>query len=247
MILSPPASAAAADAGPRKALCSIGHGSYAALLAITSPTFRGFAERHGYDLILRTSAATEVRPVPWAKVPLILELLDAYDVVLWIDADAIVVDESQDIAGEIRPGRWMYLARSTTPEGLVPNTGVWMFTRCAESQAFLRAVDGHTAFINHAWWENAAVIDLLGYQFDPVRPGVENEYTSGVTYLDGSWNSTVVDPAPRPRIKHYAGLPYSVRHESLLADSNALGFSSALSGMTLDAPPHHAGATPTPS
>ena len=35
----------------RKALCSIGAGPHAALLEISEPTFRAYAERHGYDLV----------------------------------------------------------------------------------------------------------------------------------------------------------------------------------------------------
>ena len=217
-----PATASSAIAGGRRALCSIGHGSYEALLAMSAPTFARYAARHGYELVLRTDIGSDTRPAPWAKVPLILELLESHDLVLWIDADAIIVDDRDDLADEVRPGRWMYLSRMNTPEGLVPNTGVWMFTSCAESKAFLRAVDSRTAFTEHKWWENAAVIELLGYHFDPVRPGADNEFTVGVSYFDRAWNSIGVDPAPHPRIKHYAGLPYEERCRSLAEDVAAL-------------------------
>ena len=202
----------------KKALCSIGHGAYEKLLRISGQTFTTYGRQHGYDVFLQLEVDAPIRPVPWAKVPLILELLERYDLVVWLDADAIVVDHSLDIATEARPGRWMYLTRMKTGEGLVPNTGVWMVTRCAKAKEFLRRVDAHIAFENHKWWENAAVIDLLGYQFDPVRPGLENPFTSGVRYLDHSWNSVQADPAPYPRIKHYAGLPLEIRRESLQAD-----------------------------
>lgn len=205
----------------RKALCSIGCGPYEQLLAITGPTFERYAQRHGYDLVLRTEVDTNHRPAPWAKVPLLLELLEEYEVVLWVDADAIIMDDTVDVAAEVRPDKWMYLARNTTSEGLVPNTGVWMFTRGPAARDFLEAVYAHEGCIDHRWWENAAVIDLLGYRFDPVRPGPENRFTSGVRYLDPAWNSIGADPAARPRIKHYAGLPFPVRYESLLADAAA--------------------------
>ena len=68
----------------RKALCSIGSGPHEALLAISEPTFRAFAERHGYDVIT-SNAPHPDRPPAWAKVPLIRETLDAYDLVLWIE------------------------------------------------------------------------------------------------------------------------------------------------------------------
>lgn len=202
----------------KKALCSIGSGPYEKLLAISSRTFTAYGEQHSYEVTLRSEAETAVRPAPWAKVPLILDLLEHNDLVLWLDADAIIVDGSLDIAAEVQPDRWMYLTRMKTGEGLVPNTGVWMFTRCEKAKDFLLQVDGHMAFKNHKWWENAAVIDLLGYDFDPVRPGRENAFTSGVHYLDHSWNSAGADPAPHPRIKHYPALPIEIRRQSLLVD-----------------------------
>ena len=202
----------------KKALCSIGHGAYEKLLAISRISFEAYAQQHGYDLVLRSDVDLNARPAPWAKVPLIMELLDSYDLVLWLDADAIIVDFSVDIADETRGDRWMYLARHKTGEGLVPNTGVWMMARSSAAKKFLHLVNTHRGFKDHVWWENAAVIDLLGYEFDPVRPSLGSEFSSGVAYLDHSWNSVWIDPAPHPRIKHYPALPLDVREQSLLAD-----------------------------
>ena len=202
----------------RKALCSIGSGAYAKLLALSSRTFAAYAARHDYDLVLRHDADDASRHPAWSKVPLILQLLEEYDLVLWLDADAIIVELQIDIAAERRPDRWMYLARLRTCEGVVPNTGVWMVTSCEEAKRFLRIVNAHEAYTNHKWWENAAVIDLLGYAFDPLRPNTENQFTAGVEYLDHCWNSIAQDTAESPRIKHYPGLPLCVREQHLRAD-----------------------------
>jgi hypothetical protein len=202
----------------RKALCSIGHGRYEELLRLASPTFTDYAANHGYDLVLRFKASAGTRPVAWAKVGLIQQLLDDYDIVLWLDADTVIVDSGADVADEIGAGDWMALCRHQTPEGLVPNTGVWLCVARPETKAFLARLDAHPGFDHHRWWENAAVIDLLGYQFDPVRPGADESATTGVRYLDNRWNSVTVDPAIEPRIKHFAGLPFEVRLESMTAE-----------------------------
>jgi hypothetical protein len=204
----------------RKVLCSIGHGPYEELLRHSAPTFMGYAAKHDYDVVLRFAVPTGARPIAWAKVPLIRQLLENYDVVLWIDADAIIVDKTYDIADEARPGDWMCLCRHETSEGLVPNTGVWMFAASTQAKTFLERVEAHRGFDHHHWWENAAVIDLLGYEFDPVRLGSEKSL-SGVRYLDNSWNSVAGAPAPRPRIKHYAGLPFDVRAAAIRSDADA--------------------------
>ena len=203
---------------PRKALCSIGHGRYEELLRLSSPTFINYAAKHGYDVVLRFVASAGQRPIAWAKVGLIQQLLADYEIVLWIDADAVIIDDTIDLASEVAPGDWMCLCRHRTTEGLVPNTGVWMFTSSHEATAFLAKLDAHRGFEHHPWWENAAVIDLLGYQFDPVRPEANARPLPGVRYLDKAWNSVGADPADEPRIKHYPGLPLDVRVHSILSD-----------------------------
>ena len=91
-----------------KALCSIGSGPHEALLEISRPTFAAYAERHGYELITSTEADPR-RPPAWAKVPMLREALAAYDLVLWIDADAVIVDGTRDIADELAPDRFLGL------------------------------------------------------------------------------------------------------------------------------------------
>ena len=89
-----------------KALCSIGSGPHEPLLEISRPTFAAYAERHGYELITSTEADPR-RPPAWAKVPMLREALAAYDLVLWIDADAVIVDGTRDIADELAPDRFL--------------------------------------------------------------------------------------------------------------------------------------------
>ena len=85
----------------RKALCSIGSGTHAELLAISELTFRAFAVRHGYQRITSTAGDARSRPPAWAKVRMLRELIETFDVVLWIDADAVIVDGRADVADEL--------------------------------------------------------------------------------------------------------------------------------------------------
>ena len=68
--------------------------------------------------------------------------------------------------------------------------------------------------VHHKWWENAAVLDLLGYDVDrpnPVRPSAWRDRTQ---FLPNEWNSTVHDPARHPRFRHYPG--YTVARRWLM-------------------------------
>jgi len=86
----------------RKVLLSIGAGPHEALLEISRPTFSENARRHGYELQTSTQADPD-RPAPWSKVSALRAALETADLALWIDADAVIVDPSRDIADELAP------------------------------------------------------------------------------------------------------------------------------------------------
>lgn len=205
---------------PRKVLCSIGSGPHAELLARSSVTFRRYADRHGYDVSIHDRADASGRPPAWAKVVLVRELLDRYDVVLWIDADAAVTDASADIAELLGPRDLMALVAHTTPEGddPIPNCGVWLLRSHRATRRFLDRVWASTAYVEHRWWENAAVLDLLGYELEPrVHLTAPSRMLRRTTLLGTEWNSIPVDAAPRPRIVHFPGLPLDERRAALEA------------------------------
>jgi len=77
----------------RKALATIGSGPMERVLDEALPTFAEFAERHSYDIVaFRNDEHAQGRPSSWGKVRLLRGLLERYDIVLWLDADTIVLD-----------------------------------------------------------------------------------------------------------------------------------------------------------
>lgn len=209
----------------RKIICSIGAGPHAELLAISGETFRVYAERHSYDLCLRNDTVSG-RPVSWSKIRLIETLLAKYDLVLWIDADAAVIDPLIDVATLLDRRELMGLVTHATPEGddRIPNCGVWLLRRHRKTRRFLEDVWGATAYIDHKWWENAAVLDLLGYELEPsVRLVRSTPMYSLTRFLPTEWNSISVDPSPTPRIVHFAGLALGDRLAGLRAAAERLG------------------------
>ena len=216
-----------------KALCSIGSGPHEALLAISRPTFAAYAERHGYDLITSTESDRR-RPPAWAKVPMLRETLASYDLVLWIDADAVIVDGRDDIAAELEPERFLGLVRHG--EQQVPNTGVMVWRAGERADELLDRTWRARRFLHHPWWENAALLAALGYdlpsalepgwrrrlrrkerQFGAARP---SPFTAGVQFLSHEWNSVYLDQAERPRIVHCLGVPVDQRARDMRAVLN---------------------------
>lgn len=213
-----------------KALCSIGSGPHEALLEISRPTFAAYAERHGYELITSTESDPG-RPPAWAKVPMVREALGSYDLVLWIDADAVIVDGSRDIADALEPDRFLGLVRHG--ERQVPNTGVMVWRAGERAVDLLDRAWSATRFVHHPWWENAALLDALGYdlpgELEPSRArrlfarrrpfalARPSGFLSGVQFLPLEWNSVYLDRAESPRIVHCVGVPVEQRARDMTA------------------------------
>jgi hypothetical protein len=202
----------------RKALCSIGAGPHATLLAISEPTFSAYADRHGYQLHLHRETPTPQRPPAWGKVQLIRTLLHDHDIVLWIDADAAVVDQSVDIIQDLHDAPMGMVAHLTEEASFpIPNTGVWVLRRCRLVHGFLNRVWASTEWIDHKWWENAAVLVQLGYELagDHLTMGSPTRMRRKTSFLPFPWNSIPQCPAQMPRIVHFPGLPLLERQALL--------------------------------
>jgi hypothetical protein len=137
------------------------------------------------------------------------ELLASCEEALWIDADALVVDDSLDVASAVGDTALMGWCAHRTPEGddPIPNTGVWFLRSDKEILRLLSDVWSRTAYVNHKWWENAAILDAVGYALEPrvhlLHPA---PIWSKTTFLAAEWNSVPVDPSPTPRIVHFPGM-----------------------------------------
>jgi hypothetical protein len=198
-------------AGSRRVLCSIGFGPYEELLAISRITFEAFAERHGYDVHFSTRLLARKRPPAWSKIALVRDLLERYAEVLWVDADAIFVDISKDIGDSLRPDEDLYLVEHVWAEDDTwrsANTGVFLVRSTPWARRFLERVWESEQYIDHAWWENAAVLDLLGYELppdlSPPRRAPGALLDPHVELIGLEWNSTAgASLASHPRIRHH--------------------------------------------
>ena len=165
------------------------------------------------------------------------DALASHDVVLWIDADAVIVDGTRDIADEPAPDRFLGLVR----HGEVPNTGVMLLRAGNLARDLLDRTWSATRLIHHPWWENAALLDALGYDLPGAlepglrgrgqrlaarlagreprrfRPARASPFTEGTQFLPLEWNSVYLHQAGRPRIVHCLGVPVEQRMRDMRA------------------------------
>lgn len=184
------------------------------MMQIMAPTLGYYGELHGMDVLLCPEVRLcPERPAAWDKVVLIRTLLERYETVVWIDCDAIITDPSRNILDALVPGVPMYVVAHRYEGRVVPNTGVWAVQRDPRSLDLLDEVWGHTEMIRHSWWENAALMDLIG--LDPrngtCREFGQTPFSPRVGFLPVEWNSIRQDAAESPLIYHFLGEPAPVR------------------------------------
>jgi len=213
----------------RRVICSLGRGAHSQLLAVSSPTLVAYARRWKWDLLLSSENLAPERPIPWSKVKLLQELVEQYDTIWWIDADALIVDTRRHILDELPAPRDLYLVEHPqASEGapVVPNFGVVLLRSTDYMRDFLQRMWDMEEFIDHNWWENAALVVMLGHSVDPPYERVtETADREHVGFLDVAWNS-VPDQAesPAPVIRHHArgaDIPFDSRLADMVADLSA--------------------------
>lgn len=120
---------------------------------------RVYCEMHGYNFYCCLDALDKSRPIPWSKIPLILQIMEESDAewIFWTDADSIVMNLAIPLEELIDDNYHFILCKDQNDF----NTGQFLIRNCAWSRDFLENVYFHEEFINHPWWEQRAIIEEL--------------------------------------------------------------------------------------
>jgi hypothetical protein len=160
---------------------------FAQIAAHTLPVLERYAKRHGHDFACANLFGE--RPPSWMKVLLLHKALAKYGRVAWIDADVVVVHDDADIMAELPAGKWQAMVEHDTESGTVPNCGVWVMT--ADMVPVLADAWNSEEDIQHAWWEQAAILRRMGYRVtDKPHASLDTPTTlyERTTFLDATWN-----------------------------------------------------------
>ncbi len=207
---------------PLKILATMGIGKHEEFLAVTRPSFERYAALHGYELrIPYGDPAPERNHKQWAKVAFINRLLPTCDFLFWIDADAAIVDCSTDIADALPSEQFLGLVEHRYDGHHIPNTGVMAVHSDRYARRFFEEMWNHTQYLETRWHDNAAALEMFGYEFEPeapmyCRPGRATPWLGRTHFLGHEWNSIPQDMALTPRVVHVTGaLPFDERVKRL--------------------------------
>ena len=226
----------------------------AVLHDLALPTFRRWARRWGWDVVAHDLATDGVaaddlaQRAKWSKLRLLRDALEHHPMALWIDADVLLMRDDQDISIHLHRDHFQALAMEQVPSEhrVNPNTGVWLLRSCAESTAFLDAVE-QAGPQPGPWADQGAVLAALGWDrgdegYHWARPGAGNRFLAGTSWLPPGWNQAWVDGrktedcfnstadsyADRPRVPdphalHFMGLSPEARYRAMSSAGARLG------------------------
>lgn len=183
------------------------------LLDVSLPTYEEFARRHGYDVILGKKM-TDLPPA-WNKIFLLAEYITDYEEVVWFDSDLVVVNADADFP-PLGDDKMHAMVRHFENYSEVPNSGVWRLCK-SKKYCGLYATDlivnilALEVFKNHGWWEQAALMTLMGYTVPPegsrfpdtrCKNVVKTPWYNACMFMRLEWNSHPMYRADKPRIVH---------------------------------------------
>lgn len=179
----------------KKAFCTFAVGEYEECLEVSRPGFQRFCKRHGYDYKEHFPYAVRrsLRPPAWGKVVLLIELLMSYDLVMWLDCDTLILDSTKDCADLVPDWAVQAITKHIYNDMVVPSTGLWIVK--PDALPYLEKIWGMEEFIDHIWWEQAALHNLLGYTqheqyLNPFPVRTKETALHRYTYfLSEEWNS----------------------------------------------------------
>jgi len=200
----------------KKVIVTLASGTHSTYLDMSKSRLIEYGKKHEYDVQIIDEVLTIDRPPAWSKILLIQKLLKAYDIVFWIDSDAVIIDSSTDILDEIDLEKTeLALVEHSFGGQTHPNTGVMLIRRTDSILQFLELVWDQVDLINHPWWEQAAILRCLGIDSEvvPIDPsGNTSRILINLEFLDKKWNAVRQDfPKGDVKIRHFAGESHAIR------------------------------------
>ena len=189
--------------------------NYKELSSISRINVEKYCNKNGFDYSLYILDGTFDRPSAWLKIVAILDKLqnENSDYVLWIDCDATIIKQDFDLKGLFASGKEIYIAQEDW-NGL--NTGVMAFKNTKKVIDILKNVWSMTEYINHIWWEQAAIQELYKKDYEGINSITEfvphnilNAYECALYGMD----RPDIEVCKDSFIVHFCGLPLNTKIE----------------------------------
>lgn len=198
------------------ALVTLACGGHRELHDLTGPMFANYARKWNMDYLPILELLDQSRPASWSKLVGIRPLLESYSHVIYIDADALILRSDRFIVQVVPTNFEFAWAKTGFKQKYIPNAGVMLFRKSEPTFKLLDLAYQQTDLIYDAWWEQAALLRILGYE-DPrepkeVKQKLNRQVEIHEEFLPEKWNMTVnSQDIVSPHIRHFAGSPLTIK------------------------------------
>lgn len=131
---------------------------FARVAALVNPAKRRYCDRFGYDFIAFDEVLDSTRHPSWSKIIAIQRVLPHYDWVFWCDTDAVLWNREAGLRQFVASASEDAVFQANH-EGV--NAGLFFIRNSSWSFNFLTEVYRQEHLVDHPWWEQAAIIELL--------------------------------------------------------------------------------------
>ncbi len=125
--------------------------------SIAASNKRPYCAKHNYNYFESTQTLDPTRPIPWSKIVMIYQHLPKNDWIYWSDADSLIMNTEIKLESIIDENYDVIIVKDFF--GNI-NSGSFLIKNSEWSKNYLNQIYNCEQFINHVFWENAAIIYL---------------------------------------------------------------------------------------
>jgi hypothetical protein len=192
-----------------------------------------YCKKYNIDFICSHKRQYESRYAAWERFPLILQHLDNYDYLIWIDADAHFYIDAENICDIIKANETANIIFSKDIAVSV-NTGFFIVKNTEYSKQFIKTwaydEDLYKNNTMPCWWDNGVMYDMYAANTMDI---LNNSVFINYGILQHFYNNELATFERKPYIIHYAGQEHNYRinqaqlycqQHNILCDSKIYNF-----------------------
>lgn len=136
---------------------------------ISYESYQNFCNKNNIE-IQRFELNDIERPASWYKIQLILdEFKHGYDYIMWVDADTLLINNEFKIESILDEKSEIFISDDI----LGINCGVMIWKNTENNKNILNKIWDSTEFINHFWWEQAAIISVINTNYNNIQSTIK--------------------------------------------------------------------------
>ncbi len=182
-----------------------------------------YCDKYNIELIRCNKRRHKLRHCAWERIPLILEYINNYDYIMWIDADAHFYIDSKNVIDFINEYNTFNIIFSKDINVTI-NTGCFIVKNTKYSIDFLiKWGYDKELYVNNSyphWWDNGVILDIYK---DNILDIQNNSVIIDYGILQHFCFTELKELKNKPFIFHLAGKSSKFREISSLSYSNYIG------------------------